>query len=57
MTTAFGTLVVDGGSTDGTQFIVGRMARRMHRLQLLDNPKRLQGAGVNLAVSTYGHSG
>lgn len=49
-------VVVDGGSTDGTQSIVGRMARRMHRLQLLHNPKRLQGAGVNLAVSTYGNS-
>ena len=44
-------VVADGGSTDGTRELVGRAAARDPRVQLLDNPARLQSAGVNLAVA------
>ena len=47
-------VVVDGGSTDGTCDIVRRLSREHPGLHLLHNPKRLQGAGVNLAVETFG---
>ncbi|MFU0504487.1 glycosyltransferase family 2 protein [Pseudaminobacter sp. NGMCC 1.201702] len=47
-------VVVDGGSMDGTQRIVKRIAIRDPRVVLLDNPKRLQSAAVNLAVETFG---
>lgn len=43
-------VVADGGSTDGTQAIVRDMARRIPNLRLMDNPQRLQSAGINLAV-------
>ncbi len=45
-------IVTDGGSTDGTQGIVRRLAREIPNLRLVDNPGRLQSAGVNLAVAT-----
>lgn len=47
-------VVADGGSSDGTQDIVGRLMRHMPQLRLLHNPKRLQSAAMNLAVRTYG---
>jgi succinoglycan biosynthesis protein ExoA len=47
-------VVVDGGSTDGTCDIVRRFSREHGSLHLLHNPKRLQGAGVNLAVQRFG---
>ena len=43
-------LVADGGSTDGTQGIVERLAGEFPGLRLLDNPGRLQAAGVNLGA-------
>jgi succinoglycan biosynthesis protein ExoA len=47
-------VVADGGSTDGSRAIVlGRMGRQP-RLHLLDNPARLQSAGINRAVRTHG---
>ncbi len=46
-------VVVDGGSTDGTREIVGDIAARDRRVALLDNPKRIQSAAVNLAVETF----
>jgi succinoglycan biosynthesis protein ExoA len=45
-------VVSDGGSTDGTQDIVRRLAQDIPNLWLINNPGRLQSAGVNLAVST-----
>lgn len=43
-------VVADGGSTDGCLEIVRRLAAADDRIRLLPNPKRLQGAGVNLAA-------
>lgn len=47
-------VVADGGSTDETIEIVGRIAASDPRVVLLSNPRRLQAAAVNLAVATYG---
>jgi succinoglycan biosynthesis protein ExoA len=43
-------MVMDGGSTDGTQSIVARLAQDHPELSLLNNPKRIQSAAVNLAA-------
>lgn len=43
-------VVADGGSTDGTQEIVRKLQDAYPNLHLLDNPGRLQSAGVNAAV-------
>lgn len=43
-------VVADGGSVDATRAIVARFPRAI----LLDNPQRLQGAGINLAVRVHG---
>lgn len=47
-------IVTDGGSRDGSRDIVIAAARQDARVTLLDNPKRLQGAGLNLAVAHFG---
>jgi len=47
-------VVADGGSTDGSQAIVTQIAGRDDRVRLLDNPDRLQSAGVNRAVNAHG---
>lgn len=47
-------VVADGGSTDGSRAIVSAMADHNPRLCLLDNPARIQSAGINLAVYQYG---
>jgi succinoglycan biosynthesis protein ExoA len=44
-------LVADGGSTDGTREAVERIARDEPRVRLVDNPDRIQSAGVNRAVA------
>lgn len=47
-------VVADGGSTDASRAIVRGFAAREPCVALLHNPRRLQSAGVNLAVSTWG---
>ncbi len=44
-------VVADGGSTDGTKEIVRTLAKTYANLTLIDNPGRLQSAGVNAAVA------
>jgi glycosyltransferase involved in cell wall biosynthesis len=43
-------LVVDGGSRDGTQEIVARIAARDPRVALVHNPRRVQAAAMNEAI-------
>ena len=43
-------LVADGGSTDGTREILGRLAVEDGRIRLIDNPRRIQSAGLNRAI-------
>lgn len=50
----FKIVVADGGSMDGTREIVGRLVSELPDLVLLDNPKRLQAAAINLAVERFG---
>lgn len=47
-------VVADGGSTDLSRAIVDGRAKRSSNLVLLDNPERIQAAGVNRAVERYG---
>lgn len=47
-------VVADGGSTDGSRELVIERARRYPRLHLIDNPDRIQSAGVNLAARRFG---
>lgn len=47
-------VVADGGSTDGTREIVRDIAALRDDIALLDNPRRIQSAAVNLAVATFG---
>lgn len=44
-------VVADGGSTDGTRGIVREIGRANPRVRLIDNPGRLQSAGLNLAAA------
>jgi succinoglycan biosynthesis protein ExoA len=48
------TVIVDGGSTDGTVDLVKRLAADDPGLQLINNPRRIQSAAVNLAVQRHG---
>jgi succinoglycan biosynthesis protein ExoA len=43
-------LVADGGSSDGTRDILERLAAEDRRIRVIDNPKRIQAAGVNRAI-------
>ena len=43
-------LVVDGMSKDGTRAIVARYARRFRGVYLLDNPKRITPAALNVGI-------
>lgn len=47
-------VVVDGGSTDGTRDIAKRLAQSLPNLHVIDNPRRIQAAAINLAVETFG---
>jgi succinoglycan biosynthesis protein ExoA len=44
-------IVADGMSTDGTRAIVAEWASRDDRVRLIDNPKQIAPAGLNLAMS------
>ncbi|MGB3472815.1 MAG: glycosyltransferase family 2 protein [Erythrobacter sp.] len=46
-------VVADGGSTDATRAIVDEMATLEPRLHVIENPHRIQSAGVNLAVRKF----
>jgi succinoglycan biosynthesis protein ExoA len=45
-------IVADGGSTDRTRDIVRTMSEHHPNLRLIDNPGRLQAAGLNAAILT-----
>lgn len=47
-------VVADGGSTDGSRAIVKQRMATTARLQLIDNPARIQSAGINRAVAKFG---
>ncbi|MFZ2029567.1 MAG: glycosyltransferase family 2 protein [Vitreimonas sp.] len=47
-------VVADGGSTDASRQIVEGAVKVDPRITLLDNPQRLQSAGVNAAVKAFG---
>jgi len=47
-------VVADGGSSDSTCEIVSQMSRAMPQIRLIDNPQRLQSAGINLAAKLFG---
>lgn len=47
-------IITDGGSRDRTPQIAQDLAKRHPNISFLYNPKRLQAAALNLAVSTYG---
>ncbi|WP_108658701.1 glycosyltransferase family 2 protein [Acuticoccus kandeliae] len=49
-----GIVVADGGSTDRTRAIVEAIIERDPRVVLIDNPERIQSAGINRAVSLFG---
>ncbi|WP_437973279.1 glycosyltransferase family 2 protein [Sorangium sp. So ce295] len=44
-------LVVDGGSIDATREIVARISAEDPRVILLDNPRRIQSAAMNIGIS------
>jgi succinoglycan biosynthesis protein ExoA len=43
-------LVADGGSMDATREILDRLAREDSRIQLVENPDRIQAAGLNAMI-------
>lgn len=47
-------VVADAGSDDGSREIVLEHMTRSKRLRLLDNPARIQSAGINRAVALFG---
>lgn len=47
-------VVADGGSSDRSRDIVAERSVTAPNLVLLDNPARIQAAGVNLAVARFG---
>ncbi len=49
-------VIADGGSRDGTICVAQDLATRVPNVLLLNNPKRIQSAGINRAVATFGAS-
>jgi succinoglycan biosynthesis protein ExoA len=47
-------VVADGGSRDGSQAVVATQAETCRSIRLMDNPARIQSAGVNAAVTAFG---
>jgi succinoglycan biosynthesis protein ExoA len=47
-------VIVDGGSTDGTLVIAERLVQQSANVFFLQNRLRIQAAGINLAVMTFG---
>jgi succinoglycan biosynthesis protein ExoA len=47
-------VIVDGGSTDRTPQIAQALATSHTNVNYLQNPKRIQSAAINLAITTYG---
>lgn len=43
-------VVADGGSSDDTRAVVARLSAAQPNIRLIDNPKRLQAAALNLAL-------
>lgn len=43
--------VADGGSTDRTRELVRQMSARDPRIELVDNPRRTQAAGINIVAN------
>src|SRR5258707_309717 len=46
-------VIADGGSTDRTAEIASKLALQYQNVLYLNNPKRLQSAAINLAVTTF----
>ncbi len=46
----FEIIVADGGSKDDTRAILDRLSRRDPRIRVIDNPDRIQAAGMNRAI-------
>ncbi len=46
-------VVADGGSRDGSRAIVAAIAATSPAVRLLDNPQRIQSAGINMAVEAF----
>lgn len=47
-------VVADGGSTDQTRAIVLQIAEKASNVRLVDNPQRIQSAGINRAARLFG---
>lgn len=47
-------VVADGGSTDGSRQIVAQLGEADARIVLMDNPDRIQSAGINRAIAQFG---
>ena len=43
-------IVADGGSTDGTRERLDELSAKNPRMRWIDNPKKLQSAGLNAAI-------
>lgn len=46
-------VVADGGSTDGTRAILDELSARHDNFRWIDNPGRLQSAGINLVAERF----
>ena len=53
-TESFLVVVVDGGSRDASRRIISEFSAIDNRVVLLDNPKRTQAPGINLAARLFG---
>ena len=48
-------VVADGGSSDNTIAIVNSYCKNYPNIKLINNPKKIQSAGINLAVEKFGN--